>query len=154
MKKPILFVFLCCMMSSAFVFGSDQSAAVTETLKKYAAAVQSKSVAEVEKYVVTTDAFTIFEGSHTNLGWADYRDNHLGPELKEFNSIQYQYRDIKSHAENGIGFATFKYHIAVSMESRDIEVDGLGTAILVNTGQGWKIQHMHTSQVTRKDNGQ
>src|SRR5688500_17617350 len=25
---------------------------------------------------------TIFEGSGINRGWVDYRDNHLGPELK------------------------------------------------------------------------
>lgn len=54
-------------------------------------------MSEIEKYMVTTDAFTIFEGGHINWGWADYRDNHLGPELKEFSEIQYSYGDIKAH---------------------------------------------------------
>jgi len=128
----------------------NQATAVVETLNKYAAAVQSKNLAEVEKYVVATEAFSMFEGSHLNWDWADYRDNHLGPELKEFKSIQYSFHDIKPHVSGDMAYATFKSHIAVKMESREVEGESLVTAILMKTAAGWKIQHIHTSRIPPK----
>jgi hypothetical protein len=32
---------------------------------------------------------TVYEGGGINPGWADYRDRHLGPELKSFNGLQF-----------------------------------------------------------------
>src|SRR5687768_1925886 len=38
---------------------------------------------------------TIFEGSGINRGWVDYRDNHLGPELKSFQEdLQWAHSNI------------------------------------------------------------
>ena len=128
----------------------NSSAAVTETLNKYAAAVQSKNLSEVEKYVVATEAFSMFEGSYINWGWVDYRDNHLGPELKEFKEILYGFSDIKPHVSGAMAYATFKSHIAVIMESREVEGESLATAIPMKTANGWKIQHMHTSRIPPK----
>ncbi len=148
---------LTCFISLVLISGAfaqqnsdNQAAAVTETLNKYAAAVQNKNLAEVEKYVVATEAFTMFEGGHINWGWVDYRDNHLGPELKEFKSIQYNFMDIKPHVSGDMAYATLKYHIAVKMAERDVEGEGLATAILVKTPNGWKVQHMHTSHIPPK----
>lgn len=125
----------------------NQAAAVTEVLSKYAAAVQSKNLAEVGKHVIATEAFSMFEGGHINWGWVDYRDNHLGPELKEFKEIQYSFSDIKTHVSGDMAYATFRSHIAVLIESGEVEGESLATAILVKTADGWKIQHMHTSRI-------
>ncbi|MGH7454411.1 MAG: nuclear transport factor 2 family protein [bacterium] len=127
-----------------------QTAGVIETLNQYVAAVQSKSMPEIEKHVVANEAFSMFEGSHINWGWVDYRDNHLGPELKEFKSIQYSFHDIKTHVSGDMAYATFKSHIAVKMASREVEGESLATAILMKTANGWKIQHMHTSRIPPK----
>ena len=32
---------------------------------------------------------TIYEGGGINNGWIDYRDRHLGPELKSFEDLQF-----------------------------------------------------------------
>jgi ketosteroid isomerase-like protein len=128
----------------------NQSAAVVETLNKYAAAVQSKNLSEVEKYVVASQAFSTFDGSHINWGWVDYRDNHLGPELKEFKEIQNSFMDIKPHVSSDMAYATLKYHVAVKMETREVEGEGLATTIIMKTAGGWKIQHMHTSHIPPK----
>ncbi len=148
---------VCCVSLVLFsgVFAQpnsdNQAAAVIEVLSKYAAALQSKNLAEIEKYVVATEAFSMFEGGHINWGWADYRDNHLGPELKEFKSIQYGFMDIKPNVSGEAAYATLRYHIAVKMEARDVEGEGLATAILMKTAEGWKIQHMHTSRIPPKE---
>ena len=153
MKKYYLFFITSLVLTSA-VFAQQsndsQNAAVTETLTKYAVAVQSKNMSDIEKHVITTDAFTMFEGGHINWGWVDYRDHHLGPELKEFKEIQYSFHEIKPHVNGDMAYATFKYHIAVKMEARDVEGEGLATAILMKTVEGWKIQHMHTSRIPPK----
>jgi len=150
-RSLICFISLV-LMSSVFAQpnNDNSSAAVTETLTKYAAAVQGKNLAEVEKYVVATEAFSMFEGSHINWGWVDYRDHHLGPELKEFKEIQYSFSDIKTRVSGNMAYATLKSHIAVKMESREVEGESLATAILIKTADGWKIQHMHTSRIPPK----
>lgn len=153
MKTRFLICFIgFVVMSSVFAQPNNDNsfAAVTEALNKYAAAVQNKNLSEVEKYVVATEAFSMFEGSHINWGWVDYREHHLGPELKEFKEIQYSFSDIKANVSGDMAYATFKSHIAVKMESREVEGESLATAILLKTTAGWKIQHMHTSRIPPK----
>ena len=58
-----MIVLVILVLSSALVTSSrsfsDEAGAVKQTLVNYAAAIQSKNMSEIEKYVVTTDAFTI-----------------------------------------------------------------------------------------------
>jgi ketosteroid isomerase-like protein len=49
-----------------------------------------------------------------------------------------------------MAYATFKSHIAVKMESREVEGESLAAAILMKTASGWKIQHIHTSRTPPK----
>jgi hypothetical protein len=37
----------------------------------------------------------VIENGNANYGWADYRDNHLGPDLKEVKNVKYALSDIK-----------------------------------------------------------
>jgi ketosteroid isomerase-like protein len=64
--------------------------------------------------------------------------------------IHYSFHDVKPHVSGDMAYATLKYHIAVKMESREVEGEGLATAILMKTANGWKIQHMHTSRIPPK----
>ncbi len=149
-----MFVLTILVLSSALVTAnqsfSDDAGAVEQTLVNYAAAIQSKNMSEIEKYVVTTDAFTIFEGGHINWGWQDYRDNHIGPELKQFLEIKYSFSDIKVKVYGNAAYAIFETSIAVKMETRNFDSEGLATAILIKTNGNWKIQHMHTSRIPKK----
>ena len=130
---------------------NNGSHAVAETLKNYAAAVESKNIAEVEKYVVTSEDFTIFEGGHINWGWPDYRDNHLAPELKSFLEFQYNYEEIKARVLGDMAYATLKYNIYIKMKEREISGEGLATAVLLKKAGQWKIQHMHTSKIPKRE---
>ena len=107
---------------------------------------------EVEKYVITSEDFTIFEGGHINWGWVDYRDHHLGPELKQFIEFQYGYEEIKPHVFGGIAYATAKYNLAIKMKERQVSGKGLMTAVLVKHDGQWKIRHMHTSRIPKREN--
>lgn len=144
---------LLVLMGFTMAFGSEAEQ-VEMALRNYAAAVESKDMAEIEKYVVTGEQFSMFEGSHVNLGWADYRDHHLGPELKDFLELQYDFENIKPRVSGNFAYATLKYRIHVRMTEREATGEGLATVILVKQGDGWKIQHMHTSRIPKQKHQQ
>ncbi|MFQ5627914.1 MAG: nuclear transport factor 2 family protein [bacterium] len=49
---------------------------------------------------------------------------------------------------------TLKSSIAVKMEAREFEGESLATAILAKIGGGWKIKHLHTSRIPRRNTNQ
>jgi len=152
--KKMLVLALTMLLGVALVLAQGDSKseaeAITQMLQDYAAAVESKDLAEIEKYVVTTDAFTVFEGGHINWGWADYRDHHLAPELKEFQEFKYSYENIKPHVVGDLAYATLKYNIYIKMKEREIDGQGLATMVLTKQDGAWKIRHVHTSRIPKR----
>ena len=90
---------------------------------------------------------TIYEGTGINNGWADYRDRHLGPELKAFENLQFGHTETKVTLMPGgeSAYATSRYTIKAKMGERELDSEGLETLVLVKTADGWKIRHSHTS---------
>ena len=127
------------------------SETVVQMLKKYAAAVRSMDIDEMEKYVVTSDDFSMFEGGHINWGWVDYRDHHIAPEFKTFLEFKYNYEDIKAQVLGDMAYATLKYDMTIKMKEREISGKGLATVVLIKQDGKWKIQHMHTSRIPKRD---
>ena len=124
----------------------DETAAVTAWLRSYDAAFNAK---DLEKLASFYDPdVTIFEGAGINNGWADYRDHHLGPELKAFQNLQFAHSDTKVSIHTGgqSAYATSRYTLKARMGDRDIDSEGLATYVLVKDASGsWKIRHSHTS---------
>jgi len=85
------------------------------------------------------------------LGWLDYRINHLGPELKSFLEFRYNYEDIKVQVMGDMAYATLKYSIAIKMKEREVSGESLETAVLIKKSEAWKIQHMHTSRIPKRE---
>lgn len=90
---------------------------------------------------------TIFEGGGVNNGWADYRDHHIGPELKGFENLQFEHRNVRAHFLNPTtAYVTSEYVLKARVKDRDVDTGGLETLVLVKGGDGaWKIRHSHTS---------
>jgi ketosteroid isomerase-like protein len=92
---------------------------------------------------------TIFEGGGVNLGWADYRDHHLGPELREFEGLEFGHENVTSHLlgpDGRTAYVTAEYRLRARVTQRDVDSAGLETLILVKGDDGaWKIRHSHTS---------
>ncbi len=129
-----------------FMTTGEHADAVKQALTGYAAAAQS-SVDGMAAYVVPSDGFTIVEGSHPNWGWTDYRDNHLKPEFEssDFTLKFYTYDEFFVSATPMLAYATFKISLEATIKGEDISRDRKGAAILVNTADGWRIRHLHTS---------
>ena len=133
---------------------SGDVAAIEKWLEGYDAAFIAKDLAKLASYYDPN--VTIYEGGGINNGWADYRDHHLGPELKAFEGLQFGHTDRKIHVlgDGRTAYAVSNYFIKAKMGERMIDSGGLETLVLVKGADGaWKIRHSHTSARARRPAG-
>lgn len=138
----------------AFAFSSTQAAHdpaehIREVLMRSATAFERNDMAVMEKTWANDESVTVFESGHANYGWQDYRDHHLGPEMKEMKNTKYTLSDIKAKVSGNTAWATFKYAISADIGARHVDGAGLGTAVLEKRGQDWRIVHWHSSAPRR-----
>jgi uncharacterized protein YcnI len=125
--------------------GNDE-AAVAAWLKGYDAAFNAKDLAKLASFY--DPEVTMYEGGGVNHGWADYRDRHLGPELKAFENLEFGHTNTTVTILPGgqAAYATSEYFLKAKMGARDVDVRGLETLLLLKGTDGnWKIRHSHTS---------
>jgi uncharacterized protein YcnI len=130
---------------------SDQASAVESCLRGYDAAFNAKDLDKLATYYHPD--VTIYEGGGVKNGWLDYRDRHLGPELKAFENLQFGHSNTKVTILPGAesAYATSEYAIKAKMGERTIDSSGLETLVLIKGGDGtWKIRHSHTSSRPRR----
>lgn len=127
----------------------NDEAAVRAVLMQSATGFERGDLAMLNKVYANDESVTIFESGHANYGWADYRDHHLVPEMKEFKNTKYTLSDIKVKVSGSTAWATYKYALTGDIKERHIDVNGLGTAVLEERGGRWLIVHTHTSAPRR-----
>jgi ketosteroid isomerase-like protein len=133
-------------MTTLSAAGQDDAAAVTAWLGSYDAAFNAKDLEKLATFYHPD--VTIYEGAGINNGWADYRDRHLGPELKAFQNLQFAHSETKVTMLPGgqSAYATSRYTLKAKMGERDIDSEGLATYVLVKGAEGtWQIRHSHPS---------
>jgi uncharacterized protein YcnI len=124
----------------------DDASAIEAWLKGYDAAFNAKDLEKLAAFYHPD--VTIYEGGGINNGWIDYRDRHLGPELKAFENLQFGHSNTRVSVLPGeqSAYATSEYFIKAKMGERQIDSTGLETLVLVKSSDGsWKIRHSHTS---------
>ena len=128
----------------------DDAAAIEAWLKGYDAAFVAKDLNRLAAFYHAD--VTIYEGAGVNNGWADYRDRHLGPELKAFENLEFAHSDTKVTVLPGgqSAYAVSRYTIKARMGDRMLDNEGLETLVLLKTADGWKIRHSHTSGRARR----
>ncbi|HEY8205817.1 MAG TPA: nuclear transport factor 2 family protein [Pyrinomonadaceae bacterium] len=131
----------------------NEESAVRDVLLRSASSFAKNDLAEATKVWANDESLTIFESGHANYGWADYRDNHLGPEMKEMQNTKYSFSDMKIHLAGKTAWATMKYSIAADVgeagKTRHVEGAGLATAVLEKRDSQWRIVHWHSSAPRR-----
>ena len=130
---------------------SGDAAAIEVWLKGYDAAFMAKDLEKLATFYHPD--VTIYEGGGINNGWADYRDHHLGPELKAFEDLQFGHTNTRVIVLPGghSAYATSEYSIKAKMGDRVLDSGGLETLVLVKGADGtWKIRHSHTSSRPRR----
>ena len=123
----------------------DNEKAVREVLQQEAAAFEKGDVAALNKFWANDEWVSVFESGGADIGWANYRDHHLIPEMKELKNTKHTLSDIRVRVAGKTAWATFKYALAGDLKERHIDVNGLGTAILEERNGRWMIVHRHTS---------
>ena len=119
----------------------DNEKSVREVLMQSAAVFEKGDMAALEKLWANDESVIVFESGHANYGWADYRDRHLGPEMKEMKDTKYTLSDVKVKVSGNTAWATFKYAISADIGTRHVDGAGLGTAVLEKGGDHWRIVH-------------
>lgn len=135
--------------SSAVAQEGDAERAVRDVLLQNAAGFEKGDLATLNKVWASDESVTVFESGHANYGWADYRDHHLVPELKDFKNTKYTLSDIRVKVAGKTAWATFKYALTGQFKDRPVDVSGLGTAVLEERRGNWLIVHWHTSAPRR-----
>lgn len=123
---------------------TGEAQAIQEVLDRYSRATIDRNLEEIESCFVTTDDFVIVESSYPNFGWDDYKANHLLPELEGIEDLEYRADVIQAYTTEQLAYAVFKYKAAGSREGQRRTFEGLGTAVLVPTSEGWQIRHWAT----------
>src|SRR5258705_1112457 len=119
----------------------DPAEHVREVLVQSTTAFERADMAALEKTWANDASVTVFESGHANYGWADYRDNHLGPEMKGMKNTKYTLSDIKIKVSGDTAWATFKYTISAEVGARHVDGAGLGTAVTSKSREEWKKLH-------------
>lgn len=130
---------------------AGDAAAIERWLHAYDEAFNAKDLEKLATFYHPD--VTVYEGGGIDTGWAAYRDRHLGPELKQFQNLQFSHADITVTplADGRAAYATAKYSLKAQLGERAIDASGLATYVLVKNGAGaWKIRHSHTSSRSRR----
>ena len=124
--------------------------AVTAAVMQLFAAAERKDLAALDT-LYAGEALTVIEGAGINRGWLDYRDRHIGPELRAFTNFKYRPFEIEPHVRGDFAYAIFRYGLQATTAERTIDVLGRGTAILERKGSRWIVRHTQTSSRPRRE---
>ena len=141
------------MLRGAVVVQQSDTAAVRRVVEAVAAFSEAKNPAGLDTLFAGDPWVQIIEGAGVNVGWADYRDHHLKPEMAEMEHFSYRFFEIVPQVRGGMAWAPFRYELTTDTPQRHVEVEGRGTAVLEKRGGRWLVVHLHTSG-GRKSGGQ
>jgi uncharacterized protein (TIGR02246 family) len=136
------------VVGSVWLRAQAPEAQVLEFFKSYDAAFNARDMNKLA--TLYHPDVTIFEGSGINRGWADYRDNHLGPEMKSFENLQWAHGNIVVHMlGESAAYVTADYSIKYKSGERSVDGGGIATHVLVKEQGQWKIRHSQTASRRR-----
>jgi uncharacterized protein (TIGR02246 family) len=148
MASKIALVALLVASCAPTALAQDEAEKIMTWLQLYDQAFVAKDLEKLAAFYHPD--VTIFEGGGINRGWVDYRDNHLGPELKESQNLQFSHSNVVVRLLGpDAAYVTSEYAIKARMGQRDIDSGGLATHVLIREGGSWKIRHTHTSSRRR-----
>ncbi len=127
--------------------------AISRVIEAVAAYSQANNLDAIDTLFAPERGIHIIEGAGVNHGWADYRDNHLGPELESFENFEYRFYGVEPQVRDDVAWASFRYDLAVDTQRGHLEREGRGTAVLERRDGRWLIVHLHTSGRAKRERG-
>lgn len=118
--------------------------AVRQTLAAYRQAMEARDVEKLA--AVLAEDVVVVEGVHKNVGWVDYRDNHIGPEMKEWKSFRFTEPKIGHVSVAGDRAAALQEGgVVIELVEKTVTLRTAETFMLRREGDKWKIAHIHMS---------
>jgi uncharacterized protein (TIGR02246 family) len=152
-KSTVVGAFLLMMTAGAGLRAQSVPPDIDAFFKAYDAAFNARDIDKLA--TLYHPEVTIFEGSGINRGWIDYRDNHLGPELKSFQDLQWAHTNVVVHMlGDSAAYVTADYSIKYKTGDRAVDSGGIATHVLVKEQGAWRIRHSHTAARRRAPGGQ
>lgn len=125
------------------------AASAVATLRAVFAAAERNDVGALDT-LYAGDSLTVVEGAGINRGWADYRDHHLAPEMKEMKNFRYRPLEIEARVSGDLAWLLYRYALHAETGGRVIDNVGRGTAILECRGGRWVVRHTQTASRPRR----
>lgn len=141
------------LLGAAGTAQQPDEAAVRRTVEAVATLSAAKNLEGLDTIFAPDPWVQVIEGAGVNVGWTDYRDHHLRPELAEMEHFTYRFFEIEPQVRGDVAWAPFRYELATDTPQGHVAVEGRGTAVLEKHGGRWLIVHLHTSG-RRKSGGQ
>lgn len=132
--------------------GASQSAEdgrVVSAIEAVFRAAESGDLTALDSLYAGSD-LTVIESTGINRGWADFRDHHLAPELKNLKNFRYRPFEIEPHVSGSLAWAIFRYELRAELDGRPLDLVGRGTAVLEKKGNRWVVRHTHTASRARR----
>lgn len=117
--------------------------ALQTLIGRHAAAIEAGDLASLDEMYAPD--VVVFENGGENRGWSDYRDHHLGPELKELKKLRYRTSNVIVTAGGDLAWAIYDYELHAVEKGAPVAVRGKGTIVFKRAPSGWRIAHEHTS---------
>ena len=131
--------------ASASASAQSPEEQVSRVVEALATLSVAKDLAGLDTLYAPDSGVRVIEGAGVNKGWADYRDHHLGPELKEMKNFRLRYYDVEPQVRGNVAWASFRYELGADTPRGPAESEGRGTAVLENRNGRWLVVHLHTS---------
>ena len=143
--RSVLVFSMFATAGSGMVSAQTPEQQVTRVVEALATLSVAKDLAGLDTLYSPDAGVRVIEGAGVNKGWADYRDHHLGPELKEMKNFRSRYYDVEPQVRGNVAWASFRYELGVDTPRGPAESEGRGTAVLENRNGRWLVVHLHTS---------
>ena len=128
---------------------SAEERRVTSTIEALFRAAEGGDLKALDS-LYAGEQLTVIESTGINRGWADFRDNHLGPELKKLKNFRYRPFEIEPLVSGSTAWAIFRYDLSGDLDGRALDQVGRGTAVLEKKGRRWVVRHTHTASRPRR----
>lgn len=124
---------------------TSDAPALLRVVDAYRAALVERSVEDLGQTV--TPDLLVLEGVHKNVGWPDYRDNHIGPEMKEWKRFEVlgAPKTLETRMAGSFGYVVQESAYRVVTADGPIELTSAETFVLRKSAEGWRIRHLHYS---------
>lgn len=125
------------------------AASAVATLRAVFVAAERNDVGALDT-LYAGDSLTVVEGAGINRGWANYRDHHLAPEMKEMKNFRYRPFEIEARVSGDLAWLLYRYALHAETGGRVVDNVGRGTAILECRGGRWVVRHTQTTSRSRR----